>query len=141
LEAIRADSEAVLSHASKVPIADPLEFLARLASEAAAWKDALGARVNALTRIRFESLTGSEQLRAEVVLYERAMDRMARLLEVLVKLDFEGRRVRMSEAQGAMVADVIRAVLGDLGLSAEQQARVPEVVPRHLRLLAGGVQL
>lgn len=140
LQAIRADSEAVLSYAASMPIDDPLDVLARLASEAAAWKDALGARVNALTAIRFESDTGSEQLRAEVVLYERAIDRMARLLEVLVKLDFEGRRVRMSEAQGALVAEVIRAVLADLGLTAEQRERVPEVVPRHLRLLAGGGQ-
>jgi hypothetical protein len=31
---------------------------------------------------------------------------------------------------------VIRAVLGDLDLTPEQQARVPEVVPRHLRAVA-----
>jgi hypothetical protein len=34
------------------------------------------------------------------------------------------------------VAGVIRAILGDLGLTAEQQAMVSEVVPRRLRELA-----
>ncbi|OIQ85137.1 hypothetical protein GALL_330310 [mine drainage metagenome] len=65
---------------------------------------------------------------------------MARLLESLVKFDFEGRRVRISEAQSALVAQVIRAVLEDLGPSAKLRARVPEVAPRQLRLLAGGAQ-
>lgn len=141
VQAIRADAGAVLSHASTVPIDDPLDVLARLASEAAAWKDALGARVNALLEVRFTSSFGAEQLRAEVALYERAIDRMARLLEALVKLDFDGRRVRISEAQGALFVEVIRAVLADLELSAEQQARVPEVVPRHLRLAAAKARL
>jgi len=48
----------------------------------------------------------------------------------------EERKVRIAEQQGALLADVIRRILGDLDLNAEQQARVPEVVPRHLRAVA-----
>lgn len=47
-------------------------------------------------------------------------------------------RVQLAEAQGQQVAGAIRAILADLGLSADHQARVSEVVPRHLRLLASG---
>ena len=55
-----------------------------------------------------------------------------------IKAGVEERRVRLAESQGELVAGVIRAILSDLGLTVEQQALVGEVVPRHLRLLAGG---
>lgn len=51
----------------------------------------------------------------------------------------EERRVRMAEQQGAMLAGVIKAILGDLDLSPDQQARVATVVPMRLRAVAGGV--
>jgi hypothetical protein len=46
-------------------------------------------------------------------------------------------RVKLAQQQGTMLADVIRAILGDLALTSEQQALVSEVVPRHLRAVAG----
>lgn len=46
-------------------------------------------------------------------------------------------RVRIAEQQGMMLADVIRAILGDLDLTAQQQQLVSTVVPRHLRAIAG----
>ena len=55
-----------------------------------------------------------------------------------LKAGVEERRVKLAEAQGEQVAGVIRAILADLGLTAEQQAAAPEVASRHLRLLAGG---
>lgn len=55
-----------------------------------------------------------------------------------LKAGVEERRVKLAEHQGAAVAGAIRAILADLGLTAEQQSLVSDVVPRHLRLLAGG---
>lgn len=55
-----------------------------------------------------------------------------------LKAGVEERRVRLAEAQGEAVAGAIRAILGDLRLTAAQNALVAEVVPRHLRLLAVG---
>lgn len=138
VRAVEADAAADLAHAALRPVKDPVELLAMLASEAAAWKDALAARVNALMSVRFTSEQGAEQLRSEVALYERAMDRTAKLCESLAKLGLEDRRVRLDEQTADLVAGVIRAILDDLGLTVEQQGRVPEVVPRHLRLLASG---
>jgi hypothetical protein len=43
------------------------------------------------------------------------------------------RQVRLAEQQGALIGGVIQRILDDLALTAEQRARVPEVVPRHLR--------
>jgi len=48
----------------------------------------------------------------------------------------EERRVKLAEQQGAMLAGVIKAILGDLDLSPEQQAKVATVVPMRLRSVA-----
>ena len=66
-----------------------------------------------------------------------AQDRLAKYAAAALKAGVEERRVRLAEDQGALVAQVIRAVLEDLHLTAEQSERVPEIVPRHLRLIAG----
>jgi hypothetical protein len=47
------------------------------------------------------------------------------------------RQVRVAEAQGELLASVIKAILGDLGLSKDQQAVAPGIVRRHLIALAG----
>ncbi|MBF0724064.1 hypothetical protein [Sanguibacter inulinus] len=71
-------------------------------------------------------------------LYERERKNLVTVCTAALKAGVEERRVQLAEAQGQQVAGAIRAILADLGLSSDQQARVSEVVPRHLRLLAGG---
>jgi hypothetical protein len=71
-------------------------------------------------------------------LYDRERKHLVAVCAAALKAGVEERRVRLAEQQGAVVAQVIRAILDDLHLSAEQAARVGTVVPRHLRLLAGG---
>lgn len=66
-----------------------------------------------------------------------AQDRLAKYATAALRAGVEERRVKLAEQQGELVAGAIRAILADLQLTAEQSARVPEVVPRHLRLLAG----
>lgn len=61
---------------------------------------------------------------------------LVEVCKTAVAAGLEERRVRLAESQGAMLAGVIRQILGDLELSPEQQAKVPEVVPRHLRAIA-----
>lgn len=120
------------------PVTDPAAELQRVAGEIVAMKDAAARIVQGLTSMRYVGATGAEQLRAEVAVYERALDRAAKVLADMVKLGLEARQVGLAEAQGALVAQVVRAILGDLQLTAEQQARVPEVVPRRLRALTAG---
>ena len=71
-------------------------------------------------------------------LYDRERRHLVAVCTAAIKAGVEERRVRLAESQGELVAGVIRAILSDLGLTVEQQALVGEVVPRHLRLLAGG---
>lgn len=135
---------------------NPLDELHRVGLEARAMRDRLADVIEQMPTWRYTAHgAGTEQLRAEVALYERAMDRSAKVADLLLKSGFEERRVALAEAQGQMVAGVIRAVLGRLlagvvemdALSADpvlaEAVRrrwaelVPVVVPEELRKLAG----
>ena len=105
------------------PIGDPVELLRGLASEAVSLKDHFSARLKALEQIRYEGNSG-EQLRSEVALYERALDRSQRFLHDLAKLGLDERSVRIDEAKVVLLVAVLQRVLADphLGLDAARQA-------------------
>jgi len=69
-------------------------------------------------------------------LYQRERKHLLDVCKAAIGAGLEERRVRLAESQGAMLAGVIRAILGDLNLSPAQQDLVSTVVPRHLRAVA-----
>lgn len=71
-----------------------------------------------------------------VELWQRERTHLVKVAKEAINAGIEERRVRLAEQQGAMLAGVIKAVLGDLNLSPEQQRLVGTVVPRHLRAVA-----
>lgn len=71
-----------------------------------------------------------------IKLYQTERTHLVKVCSEAIRAGIEERRIRLAEQEGALVAQAIRAILGDLQLTPEQQARVPEVVPRHLRALA-----
>lgn len=71
-------------------------------------------------------------------LYERERKHLVNVCAAALKAGVEERRVRLAEQQGDLVALVIRRILDDLHLTPEQAGRVSEIVPRHLRAIAGG---
>lgn len=71
-------------------------------------------------------------------LYDRERKHLVAVCAAALKAGVQERAIRLAEQQGELVAQAIRAILDDLHLTSEQAARVGEVVPRHLRLLAGG---
>lgn len=66
-------------------------------------------------------------------LYQRERKHLLDVCKAAIQAGIEERRVRLAESQGALLASVIRKILDDLKLTPEQNAMVPEVVPRHLR--------
>lgn len=80
----------------------------------------------------------SEAIRALVQLEGEERDRCCRFAEKAVAAGLLERQVRLAEAQGALIADVLRAVLGDprLGLSVDQQGLVPALLREHLAIAA-----
>lgn len=69
-------------------------------------------------------------------MWVEARERLARYATAAIKAGVQERQIKLAEQEGALVAEVIKAILDQLDLSPEQVARVPEVVPAQLRLLA-----
>lgn len=123
------------------PVTNPLEALQQHAAEVVSLRDYLRDQVSRLEALRYEGGSG-EQVRAELAAYQAALRDTTAVLVSMARLDIDSRIVqintRIGEAQGAVIAGVIRAILGDLNLTAGQQALVAQVVPRRLRELTGG---
>lgn len=84
------------------PVDNPLVMLAELAGEILATKNIFRDRLGRLSEDawRHTDARGAEQLRAEVALYERALDRSARILADIARLKIDERLAAISEAQG-----------------------------------------
>jgi uncharacterized Zn finger protein (UPF0148 family) len=128
---------AVLARMDAEPISDPLSEMSKIAGEAVAWKDAIRDRVNELTSIRY-STEGGEQLRAEIALFERAMDRCEKFLSSMARLNIDERLARISERQADIIIKAITATLAERGLSVEEQAEARRDVARRLRVASSG---
>lgn len=71
-----------------------------------------------------------------VELWQKERLHLVRVCKEAISAGIEERKVRLAEQQGAMLAGVIKAILGDLDLSPEQQTKVATVVPMRLRAVA-----
>jgi len=135
IHALNQQAERLLYKHDAAPVADPLEALQRLAGRALALEETIGELVNNLRSVRYETETGGEQLRSEVAVLERAMDRCGRLLVDIAKLNIEERLARVTEQQAQMTMEALSAALGEIGISAEQQREARVRVARHLRVV------
>jgi hypothetical protein len=79
---------------------------------------------------------GTEQLRVEVELYERALDRSGKFLDLLIKNGFEEKRVRLAEQQAAQIVGVYQRALAAIRLTPEQEASARAAIARELQALA-----
>lgn len=67
-------------------------------------------------------------------LYHRERRHFADVAKTCIGVGIEERRVRVAEQQGALLAQVIRGILSDLGVA--DRPEVPDVVRRHLTLVS-----
>lgn len=133
--------------AEKVTDADPgrqlLELIQWTAGEVMFWREEVrelgdvnpGGLVWGRTK---QTPLGTEFAAGLPVAYQAlhaAQDRLAQYCSLALKAGVEERRVRLAEKQGDIVVAVITRILDALNLTPEQQAQVPEVVPRELRLV------
>ncbi|CAN5388450.1 hypothetical protein BH10ACT8_BH10ACT8_11270 [soil metagenome] len=118
----------VLAHRGiPVPIGDPLQELLDLAAEARSFKQALAELVGDLTTMRYSTIGGGEQLRSEVAVYERAMDRVGRLLVDIARLDIDSRVVGIQEAQALRMRRVLLLASQTIGLDVNDPAVVEAI--------------
>lgn len=122
---------------------DTITEMDRLAAEVIVFKDICRERLTTLLAlpdgIRYQGQTG-EQLRAEVALYERALDRCNTVLATNVKLGIASRRAEIDAATATLMVTAIRAILNRLDLTSEQKRVAVQVVPEELRAISAAVQ-
>lgn len=119
------------------PVTDPLSALSALAGHVTAWMEFLAGRISALEQLAWEGEFTGEQIKGEIVLFERSMDRCSHVLTAMARLNIDQRLAKVSERQVEIVTAAITASLAELGLNAEQQREARSGVVRHLRLVTG----
>ncbi|MHC3471224.1 hypothetical protein ACYF6T_21355 [Streptomyces sp. 7R007] len=134
---MEVEARALLAELDVEPAGDPLAGLLKLAGQVLAWQESTAALVNALDSPRYRGANGTEQLRAEVVLYERAMDRAANVLGAIARLNIEERLARVTEQQAEAVIGAIEAGLAAAGVPSDRMVDARRAVARHLRLVEG----
>lgn len=139
VELARVNAE-VLAHLQEAtPIRSLREVYAELlevAGVARAWRQILTKRVSELKNVGYKAERGEQQIRADVQLFERALDRSAKIGELIARLNLDERKAALDGVAGAAVAELIKRILNDLDLSEEQAAAAPGIAAHHLRELA-----
>lgn len=119
-------------------IENPLQELQLLAGEMKAWKQAMAERVADLLeaeKLRYGT-DGGEAIRGEILLYERAMERLATTLAAIAKLNIDERLVKIAEAQKDMILAAIEAGLAKAGVTGPLAVEARIEAARHLRIVA-----
>jgi hypothetical protein len=78
-------------------------------------------------------ITHAAAVNVWVQLWQKERDHLVAVSKAAIAAGIEERRVKLAEQQGALLAGVIKSVLGDLELTPEQAARAPRVVADRLR--------
>jgi hypothetical protein len=78
-------------------------------------------------------ITHAAAVNVWVQLWQSERKHLVDVSKAAISAGIEERRVKLAEQQGALLAGVIKAVLGDLELTPEQAARAPRVVADRLR--------
>lgn len=132
--AVEAEMRDVLARLNVTPVDDPLTELSRLAGQVVAFKDQCARMVNMLEgEIRFEDVKGSEQLRSEVAVWERALDRCNTVLSSMARLKIDERLAAISEKQAAVVIAAIDAALDAVDVPRDRRSAARKAAARHLR--------
>ena len=116
---VEGRARALLDQQGVEPVTDPVGALQQLAGEVLQLQRLLREQVARLSDAEWVSRTrlGVEQASAWVSAYERALDRSGRLLEGMARIGLDERAVRLSEQQGALLAQVLRAALEQCGVA------------------------
>lgn len=122
-----------LAQRSIEPVTDPLARYAELAGEVWAWLELCREQVNRLESWDYTDARLVQDAKAIVQVYERAIERAQKTLLDMLRLGLDAEALRQSRErptrqQAETLVSVLQGVLDDLDLTAEQRARVPQVI-------------
>jgi hypothetical protein len=121
------------------PMTDPLGELLLLAAEVKAVKELLRGKVAKLfedDKIRYAHNKAGEQLRMEVLLYERGLDRLAAILVSISKLNIAERLAAIQKQTADMLERALDAALEESGVGFEGKQKARDAMRRHLKVVA-----
>lgn len=130
LMCVRIAAAEVQFYTTKIAALQPDEITTRPVKEATA-----GSYQGAYAIV---DLKGEEILSLWVRERQRSLDKLANYSSCALKAGVEDRLVRLAEGMGERLATTLEAILNELQLTAEQQAKAPQVIERQLFLLEGG---
>lgn len=147
--ALEREVAAAMERLDGSPVDNPLTELAALGGRARAWMNLMESRVQKLlaaddadggsesgTGIRYRGAAG-EQLRAEVALYERAMDRLGKFLADYGRLNIDERLASITTRQAEVVIAAVEAGLAAAGVRDRSQiAAGKQAAARKLRAVS-----
>ena len=145
-EAARKAASRVITRKDTDPATALLDLVQWTAGEVDYWRGRvseldddteLAALMLTKTKTGGDDAGDTSEVTANIVhrMYVDASDRLARYAALALKAGIEERRVRIAEAQGAVLAGVIRKILERLNLTPDQQTLIGTVVPEELRAL------
>jgi hypothetical protein len=115
-------------------VGEVYDELLAVAGATRAWRKILTDRVAALERLSQRGLD-TQRVAVDVKLFERALERSAKVAEAIARLNLEERKAALDERTAGAVAACITAILSDLQLTPEQQQLAQAVAPKRLREL------
>lgn len=117
-------------------VTNPLEALQLLAGRALALEQVIGEKVNELRSLRYETEGGGEQIRGELQVLERAMDRCGRMLTDIAKLGIEDKLAGIRQRTLDMLERALDAALEASGAPLDGKAKAREAFKRNLKVVA-----
>lgn len=118
------------------PIDNPLRALAILAGECWAWKDVCSQRLRTLESVGYEGVTG-EQVRADVVVWERALDRCNAVLAGIARLKIDERLAQIERDKADQVMRAVEAALKAGQVAPERLPLARRMAAAQLRVIEG----
>lgn len=120
------------------PVDNPLEALATHVGEEILFKDVLACLVKDLRAedIRYTDARGAEQLRSEIVVYERALGRVGDRLVAYARLNIDERLAAIEEKQAEAIIRAVEAALAHAGITGRALVEARQVAAAELRAAA-----
>lgn len=119
------------------PVENPLVELQKIAGYVTAWLEVCRQHLNVVNSMGYSTEMG-EQVRAEILVWERAQDRAVHTLATLGKLNIDARLAAIEERQAEQVEAAFAAAMAVLGLDLERRSDVEREFARHLRIVEAG---